>query len=494
MLETKNTKLGLQAIKSFVDGAFLDVWSDETVEVTNPSNGQLLMELPVGTQQDVSVAVKSARHAFQNGHWCKLPPSQRKAIMHRFADLIQTHASRLDRLDAIEMGKSISLRVFDASAAAGLTRFYAESIDKITGDVLSSDCSTFVTSKYFPRGVVAAITPWNFPTFNAVLKVAPALAAGNSVVLKPSELSSQSAIQLAMLALEAGLPEGVFNVVPGLGATVGRALALDNDVDMVAFTGSTKVGKLMMRYASESNMKPVVAECGGKSPHIIFNDGVDLDAAAANAAQMILLNQGQVCSIGTRLLVQEGAEELVVEKIVQHLESVKPGDASDESNNFGPLVSVVQRNRVLKTIQKAKDEGADLVCGGRAILAESGGNFVEPTVFVNVDPYSDIAQQEIFGPVLSVISFKDTDDAIRLANATAYGLAAYIWSTNLSNAMRMGDEVRGGLVMINGSAPSGEGPGHAFFCEPYGASGVGVEGGMQGLKTYMRQQMLWVNK
>ena len=322
-----------------------------------------------------------------------------------------------------------------------------------------------------------------------MLKVAPALAAGNCVVLKPSGLSSRSAIRLARLALEAGIPEGVLNVVPGLGETVGRALGLHADVDMVAFTGSTEVGKLILQYAGQSNMKAVMAECGGKSPQIIFADGVDLDQVSAAIAGFLLTNQGQICSVGSRVLVQRSIEKAVVEKISAQMSQIVMGDALDSKTTFGPLVSAKQCSRVMQYIDGAKDEGAELVVGGSRSMSESGGYFVEPTVFRNVSPTARIAQEEIFGPVLPVIPFDDEAEAVRIANSTKYGLAAYVWTNNLSTGMRMAKGIRS-MVLINAAPPMGEGPGHAASWEPVGQSGIGSEGGLAGIESYLRRQLV----
>jgi acyl-CoA reductase-like NAD-dependent aldehyde dehydrogenase len=264
-------------------------------------------------------------------------------------------------------------------------------------------------------------------------------------------------------------------------------------VDMLTFTGSSAVGKLMLQYAGYSNMKVVSAECGGKSPQIVFDDGVDLDAVAANVASTIVLNQGQVCSIGSRLLVQNTIEEKIVEKVISHLEKVKAGDPQLPATTFGPLVSSAQLSKVLAYIETARTDGADLVHGGSRILEKTGGNFVEPTVFVNVPEDSRIAQEEIFGPVLSVLRFRDIDEAIRLANSTAYGLAAYVWTAQLATGFKMGNALPTAVTLINAIAPAGEGPGYAFSGEPAGLSGVGPEGGLAGLESYMRRQTIWFN-
>jgi acyl-CoA reductase-like NAD-dependent aldehyde dehydrogenase len=292
--------------------------------------------------------------------------------------------------------------------------------------------------------------------------------------------------------MESGIPPGVLNVVPGLGETVGRALALHNDVDMVAFTGSTEVGKLMMQYAGQSNMKVVLAECGGKSPQIVFDDGVDLDAASASIAGFLLANQGQICSVGSRVLVQRSIQNALSEKIALRLQQVNIGNALDPSTMFGPLVTAKQCDRVTGYIQTGLAQGATLVTGGRRVLSETGGYFVEPTLFNDVSPDARVAQEEIFGPVLAVIPFQDELDAVRIANGTIYGLAAYIWTSKLSTAMRMANNIRSS-VMVNAAAQTGEGAGHAASLEPYGQSGIGIEGGLAGMESYMRRHLIWLN-
>lgn len=481
-----------QAIGLFVDGVMSESSSETTVDVINPSNGKRCLSIPAGCEADVHRAVRSARSAFEDGHWSEAPPSFRKKTLHRLADLIAEEAATLDALDAGEMGKPIGEGVFNAATAAALMRFYAEAIDKVTGDVYGSDKHSFVAQRRVPRGVVAAIVPWNFPTYIAVLKIAPALAAGNCVVLKPSELSSRSAIRLAHLALRAGLPPGVLNVVLGLGETVGRALGLHADVDMVTFTGSTDVGKRMLQYAGQSNMKVVLAECGGKSPQIVFGDGVDLDAAGEAIARMLLTNQGQICSVGSRLLVQRSIETALMEKITARFSQVVMGDALDPKTTFGPLASAQQCARVMQYIETAQADGAQLAAGGQRVLRETGGYFVEPTAFRAVSPTARIAQEEIFGPVLSVIPFEDEAEAIRIANGTMYGLAAYVWTGNISTGMKMAKGIRSS-VRINATAPMGEGAGHASSYEPAGQSGVGTEGGIAGMESYLRRQRIWIN-
>jgi gamma-glutamyl-gamma-aminobutyraldehyde dehydrogenase len=487
------TARDLEEVTPYLDGRSCESEGPERFTVYNPASGEMLMQIPSGSPKDVDLAVAAARRSFVKGIWAKAPPSVKKSTLLKWADLIQANAARLDALDALEMGKPVSLPLANAATAAGLVRFNAEAIDKCRGDVLTSDDSSTVVQKRMPRGVVAAVIPWNFPTYNFALKVAPALAAGNSVILKPSEFSSQSALLLAKLAAEAGLPPGVLNVVPGRGGIVGKALGEHMDVDMLTFTGSSAVGKLLLGYAGHSNMKVVSAECGGKSPQVVFDDGVDLDAAADNIARMIVLNQAQLCSVGSRLLVQSTIEESLVQKVIAHLERTVAGDPQLPTTTYGPLVSGPQLNKVLAYIDTGSADGADLVHGGSRILEKTGGYFVEPALFVNVPEDSRIAREEIFGPVLSVLRFHDTDDAIRLANATSYGLAAYVWTSQLATGFKLANAINAAYTVVNAIAPIGEGPGHAFSGEPVGLSGVGVEGGIAGLESYMRRQTLWFN-
>lgn len=477
-------------IMNYIDGQFVASSDTAKIEVVSPYSNKKIYSLPKGSLADVDLAVKAAVNAFQDGRWCDLTPSARKDVLIRFANFIEKEAKDLDALDAEEMGKPVSVQFFNASGGAGLVRFYAEAIDKISGDVFNSDKSSFVTQRLVPRGVVAAIIPWNFPSANALLKVAPALAAGNCVIVKPSELSSRTCIRLAQLASEAGLPPGVFNVILGQGDTVGRALGLHMNVDMVTFTGSTTVGKLMLQYGGQSNMKVVMAECGGKSPQIVFSDSVDIEKAADAIADSILTNQGQVCSAGTRLLVEKSVENDLISKVAERFQKIVPGDPLDPQTTFGPMVSAKQSNKVLGYIQSAQSAGANIVLGGERLVHMPGRCFISPTILRNVDPSSKVAQDEIFGPVLSVIPFNDAKQAVRIANDTIYGLSAGIWTANLSTAMSVAKSIRSSVYVVSPSAEIGEGAGYACSAEPAGHSGIGVEGGIAGLETYMRRQLI----
>ena len=487
------TAADMVEVSPLVDGRQVPSGGRELFTTYNPVSGQPLARFAIGCATDVDGAVTAARRAYNSGGWRNTPPSAKKRTLLRWAELIERHAARLDALDALEMGKPVSVPIFNAVHAAAFVRFNSEVPDKIHGDTFASDSSSTVIQRRVPRGVVAAIVPWNFPTYNVVLKVAPALAAGNCVVLKPSELASQAALILAGLALEAGLPPGVLNVVPGCGEPVGRSLAEHMDVDMVTFTGSSAVGKLILQYAGRSNMKVVSSECGGKSPHVVFDDGLDLDLVASQIAHAIVVNQGQICSVGSRVLVERSIEKPLLERISSHLASVVAGDPQLPATTYGPLASHRQMERVLSYITAGTSDGAQLIRGGARMLPESGGYFIQPTVFANVPERSRIAQEEIFGPVIAVLPFSDLDDAIRLANSTCYGLAAYLWTSRATTAFRAANGVNAGYTLVNAIPPRGEGPGVALSGEPYGLSGVGIEGGLAGAETFMRRHTVWFN-
>ena len=479
-------------VTPFINGEAIASCDDATLDLFNPATGEKSLTMPAGCEEDVNRAVASSRTAYDDGRWSRLPPSQRRNILHQFANLIDQSALELDTFDALDMGKPLSVPLGNAASAANLIRYCADAIDKIFGDVFQSDRSVTITQHRLPRGVVGAIVPWNFPTMNSVMKLAPALAAGNCVVLKPSECSPQSAQRLAQLAIDAGLPPGVFNLVPGKGDTVGRALALHLDVDMITFTGSTLVGKLMMQYAGQSNMKVVHAECGGKTPQIVFADFENLDTVADHVARMILINQGQLCVAGSRLLVQKEIEAPLIEKVAERFKKIVVGDPLDKATTFGPLVNQQQMNKVLGYVDAGQAADAELITGGHRLREGSGGCFVAPTLFANVPMDASIAQEEIFGPVLSCTAFSDVDEAIRLANSTVYGLTSHVWTSSLPTGIKLSQSIRAGTVRVNFVEPTGEGSG-AISTEPYGLSGVGVDNGLAGIESYLRRQVVWLN-
>lgn len=485
------TAADLKAPQLIVGSRTLTSANEHTFTTYNPYDGRALLEHPFGCASDVDRAVRSARAAFQEGVWRNLPLRQRKNTLLRWADLVTAHAARLDAFDALEMGKPVSLLAFNATMAADLIRFSAEAADKSLGAMLPSDGRSTVMQAKAPRGVVAAIIPWNFPTYNFLLKAAPALAAGNSVVLKPSELASQSAVRLTELALEAGIPPGALNMTPGAGSIVGRALAEHGDVDMVTFTGSTAVGRLIMQYAGASNMKVVCAECGGKSPHIVFDDGLDIDQVADAVAAGILLNQGQVCSVGSRALVQRRVYERFLARLSERLQDYAAGDPLSPATGFGPLASRAHRDRVLGLVGAAQAEGLSLVCGGGALFPDDSGCFVAPTLIANPPASARICQDEVFGPVLCVLPFDTPEEAIALAGAAPYGLAAYIWTTQAATGFAVARALDTAITVVHSTLEGSLGPGVAYSGEPAKLSGLGVEGGMAGFEVFLRRQTVW---
>jgi len=470
----------------FIGGRRVDSRSHETYTKFDPATGSARAELAVGGADDVDAAVSSARAAFEDGRWSGLSVHRRSEILHRLADLIAANTDELALCETVDVGKPIGDAVnVDLGMVPALIRRDSASADKVCGRVYPSDPRSLCLTRREPHGVVAGIVGWNFPLALAVVKVVPALAAGNTMVLKPSELSPLSALRLGELALEAGVPEGVLNVVPGLGETVGAALAGHMDVDMLSFTGSSATGRKLMVSAGTSNMKKLVLECGGKSPSIVFDDFPDLDAVAEAVAGSVFWNQGQVCTAGTRLLVQEGVHDQLVERVAARAAAMRPGDPLDPATALGPLVSRPQLDKVMGYIDAGVRDGVEPLVGGGLALQESGGYFVEATVFDGVESGMKIAQEEIFGPVLSVIPFADTTDAARIANDTIYGLSATVWTRDLSRGHHMIKQVRAASISIRATASPSEGaPIYGLPSEPHRQSGLGVEGGVEGIMAF----------
>ncbi len=436
--------------RAFIHGEHRAAVSGATFECISPVDGRVLTAVASCDLADAELAVKDARATFESGVWSRLAPVQRKAVMIRFADLLEQHAEELALLETLDMGKPISDSLsIDVPSAARAIRWSGEAIDKIYDEVAATAHNELGLVTREPVGVVAAIVPWNFPLLMTCWKLGPALSTGNSVILKPSEKSPLTGIRIAQLAIEAGIPAGVFNVLPGFGHTVGKALALHMDVDTLVFTGSTKIAKQLMVYAGESNMKRVWLEAGGKSPNIVFADAPDLKAAAEAAAGAIAFNQGEVCTAGSRLLVENSIKAAFVPMVVEAIKTWKPGNPLDPATNVGALVDTAQMNNVLSYIQAGHDDGAKLVAGGKRVLEETGGTYVEPTIFDGVNNAMRIAKEEIFGPVLSVIGFDDAEEAVSIANDTIYGLAAAVWTSNLSKAHLTAKALRAGSVWVN---------------------------------------------
>lgn len=437
--------------KAVIDGQLLAAVSGTTFDNVSPRDGRVLNQVAACDASDVDIAVASARAAFNDSRWRKQSYKDKKRVLFKLAELMERESENLAVLESLDVGKPIANTLEgDIPQAIRTLRYYAEALDKVYGEVAPETQDRFSFVVHEPLGVIGAIVPWNFPLHMAMWKVAPALAMGNSVVLKPAEQSPLTALRLGELALEAGLPAGVLNVVPGMGGSAGKALALHNDVDMIAFTGSGNVGRLLMKYSGESNLKRVSLELGGKSPHIVFADCPDLETAATHAAWGIFYNQGEVCTAASRLLVHDSIADAFIDKLLHVAKDIAAGDPLEPSTNFGAMVSAEQMQTALRYIDTAKKEGGVLRLGGNRTRMESGGYYVEPTVFDDIDPQATLSREEVFGPVLAVTRFTETEDALRLANDTPFGLAAGLWTRDVSLAHRAAREIKAGLVWVNG--------------------------------------------
>ncbi|WP_282170385.1 aldehyde dehydrogenase [Ruegeria atlantica] len=435
--------------QAFIDGKFVDATSGKTFDSINPATGAVLTQVAECDEEDINRAVAAGRAAFEDGRWSRMAPGDRKAVMLKLVDLIRDNLEEMALLDSLDMGKLVTdAATIDAPGSAHFFQWYAETIDKVYDEVAPTGPGDLALVKRVPLGVIGAVTPWNFPLDMATWKAAAALAAGNSVVLKPAEQSPLSALRLAELAAEAGVPDGVFNVVPGFGVTAGKALGLHMDVDCLAFTGSTAIGKMFMQYSGESNLKQVWPETGGKSPNLIFADCEDLDSAADMAAFGIFFNQGEVCSANSRLYVERSVKDAFVEKLIARAQAMQPGDPLDPASKMGAIVDEKQTQGIMRFVEEGK-KTANLVTGGERITLDGKGCFVQPTIFDDVDHDNPLARDEIFGPVLSVIPFDTEDQAVTMANDSVYGLAASVWTDNLSRACRVSDKLMAGTVSVN---------------------------------------------
>ena len=416
----------------------------------SPIDGRLLTEVARGGAEDIDAAVAAARAAFEDRRWAGKPPVARKKVLQRFADKILAARDELALLETLDMGKPIQYALaVDVPATARTIAWYAEAVDKVYDEIAPTADTALALITREPVGVVGVIVPWNYPMIMAAWKLGPALAAGNSVVLKPSEKSPLTAMRLAEIAIDAGLPPGVFNVVPGYGHEAGEALALHMDVDAIGFTGSTRTGRRMLEYASRSNLKRVFNELGGKSAFVVFDDFADLERAARTAAGSMFFNQGESCNAPSRVLVHEDIADRFVEIVAAEAPKYAPADPLQPSTVLGALVDDTQMQTVLGYIEAGRGDGARLVYGGRRVREPSGGFYVEPTVFDGVGNEMKIAREEIFGPVMSVIRFRSEDEAVAIANASAYGLQASVWSDHLSRAHRVARRLRAGTVHVN---------------------------------------------
>ncbi|GBR52424.1 aldehyde dehydrogenase [Neokomagataea thailandica NBRC 106555] len=448
-LQERSESLEIET-RAFIDGKFVSSVSKKTFADVNPANGKLVADISECDQEDVEVAVAAARKAFVAGTWSKLAPRDRKVVLLKLADLLERDAEEFAILEALDTGKPVAdaLEV-DVPDAIATLRWHAEAIDKIYDSVSPTSGNIVSMVVREPIGVVGAVIPWNFPIAITAMKLGPVLAGGNSLVVKPAEQTPLTAIKLASLANEAGIPAGVFNVVPGYGETAGKALGLHPDVDCVSFTGSTEVGRYFLKYSAESNIKRIILELGGKSPAIVMNDVEDFAPVIEQVCAGILFSQGENCSAGSRLLIHEDIKERFLKELLVAFDDWKVGNPFVEGTRVGAMIDEKHMKRVLGYIETGKSEGAKVIYGGKRLLEETNGFYVEPTIFDNVTNDMTIAQEEIFGPVLSVITFKTTEEAIAIANDTVYGLAASLYTGDLRTAHTVSRAIQAGTVSVN---------------------------------------------
>ena len=471
--------------QAFIGGNYVDSASGKTFESISPVDGKIITNIAECDVEDINKAVIAAREVFEKGSWSRMAPSKRKKILFNFADLMKRNILELGILETLNMGKPITRATGDIAACINCTKWYAEAIDKIYDDVAPTGDNIIATITREPIGVVGAVTPWNYPLLMACWKFAPALATGNSFILKPAEQSPLSALRIAELAVEAGMPEGVFNVVPGFGPTAGKALGMHMDVDKLGFTGSTEVGRYFLSYSGQSNMKRVSLECGGKSPNIIFADAPDLDHAAKMAADGMFGNSGQVCDAPSRLLIEKSIKDEFLEKVSEYSKPWMPDDPFKPETLMGSIVDKTQTERILDYIDTGKNEGANVLTGGEQVNQDSGGYYISPTILKDVKNDMKVAKEEIFGPVLCSIDFENEDDALQIANDTSYGLNAIIWSNDLNKVHKLAKRIKSGKVLIYSLSDGDMSLPHGGYKQ----SGFGRDKSLEALDQYTQSKL-----
>jgi acyl-CoA reductase-like NAD-dependent aldehyde dehydrogenase len=472
-------------IGHFINGRKRSTTEHDLVTKFGPRDGRTLYNFGLARAEEVNEAVSSARGAFADGRWSKTSVQFRKDCLYRLASLIEAHQEELALLECLDVGKPIRDALgFDVPQAAAELRYYAEAADKCNGAVYATDHTSLSYQLRRPMGVAAGLVGWNFPLLLAIAKVGPALATGNTLVLKPSELTPLSAVRLAELAAEAGIPPGVLNVILGA-ADTGAALAHHNDIDILSFTGSSATGKRLLAASGQSNMKRLILECGGKSPNIVFDDAPDLERVAEAIVSGAFRNQGQVCTASSRLLIHEGVKKELIRSIVRITSQLTPGDPLDPNTTFGAVVSREHAQKILSYLKAGESEGATAIYRPKFSEPVKGGFYIPPVIFGAVRSNHRIAQEEIFGPVLSVMSFRTEEEAVHLANDTIYGLSAVVWTKDMGRAHRLTQDIKAGWIVVNATADVRGGPGAgALSVGGHRQSGIGVEGGIAGLEAY----------